>query len=138
MLKQIFRSLKDSVTTPGGSIGTGPPHKLEGVFRQLIDPHEFRRRVLLSLPDYKEVGVPSTFQVEILIIAAVLVRYRRLCLCFEKATGLIRFFFGVVETKQRSFLVHSMFLLWWACSMWTSKYVLTDSGCIKSLLSVHE
>lgn len=65
-LRRIFRSLKDSVMDPNGSLGAGRPHELDGVFRRLMNPEEFRRMVMPGLSSEELLVAPSTFQVSCL------------------------------------------------------------------------
>lgn len=64
-LRRMFRSLRESAGAPGGdALGIdGHPTELEGVFRQMRNPEEFRRMVMPGLSDEERRGVPNTFQV---------------------------------------------------------------------------
>lgn len=64
-LQRMFRSLRESAGAPGGDAlaADGHPPELEGVFRQMKNPEEFRRMVMPGLSDEERRGVPNTFQV---------------------------------------------------------------------------
>lgn len=62
-LRGIFRSLKDSVTAPDRSLGSGRAHELEGIFHKLTDPEQFRRIIMPGFQKGEQKDAPSSLQV---------------------------------------------------------------------------